>query len=228
MHDLFFFRLPSRVARGRQQRPRLFRVLPAAALFFAVSVYAQVGALPTTQVHDTSALKPPPGSRVAIIEFADMECPYCAQVNPLLEQAVAKYKIPWVRHDYIIPSHAWSPRAAANARWFDTESKALGDAYRDAVSAKQPFIYNLMTLSLFTQEFAQSHGVKLPYSLDPQDKFSADVQADTDLGKRIGITHTPTIFIVTANSKGAPYTEVLDPEHDLNRAIGQALADTRH
>jgi hypothetical protein len=41
------------------------------------------------------------------------------------------------------------------------------------------------------------------------------------------VTHTPTVFIVTAHSKGAPYIEVQKPETDLFRIIDQALADTK-
>jgi hypothetical protein len=79
---------------------------------------------PGTQVHDPSALKPPAGARVAMVEFEDMECPDCGRANPLLKEAAAKYKIPWVRHDFPLPMHAWSFNAAVNARWFDTKSKA--------------------------------------------------------------------------------------------------------
>ena len=55
---------------------------------------------PGTQVHDPSALKPPAGAHVAIVEWEDMECPDCARANPLLREAADKYNIPWVRHDF--------------------------------------------------------------------------------------------------------------------------------
>ena len=115
-----------------------------------------------------------------------------------------------------------------NARWFDTKNRALGDEYRDEVFANQPDIYNVRVLNQFTQKFAQSHGVALPFAFDPQGKLDAAVQADTDLGSRMGITGTPTVFIVTASSKGPAYTQVLDPDRDLYRTIDQALAATRH
>ena len=83
------------------------------------------------QMHDTSALKPPPGARVAIVEFDDLECPACAHANPILKAAAAKYNIPWIRHDFLIPAHVWSRNAAIRARWFDTQSPKLGDEYRD-------------------------------------------------------------------------------------------------
>jgi protein-disulfide isomerase len=178
-------------------------------------------------VLDASALHPPAGANVAIVEFSDLECPACARANPALMQAAAQYKIPWVRHDLIIPGHPWSPVAAVNARWFDTKGNGLGDAYRNAVFASQPGIYNVNVLAEFTQKFAQSHGIAMPFSVDPQGKLAADVKADSDLAKRTGVTHTPTVFIVTAHSKGAPYIEVQKPETDLFRIIDQALADTK-
>ena len=66
---------------------------------------------------DTSALHPPPGAKVAIVEFADMECPMCAMDNLVIQQAVDKYHVAWERHDYPLPQHNWSFQAAVNARW---------------------------------------------------------------------------------------------------------------
>ena len=209
-------------------RTSLLLSLAAAALFVAsAGTRAQFGVpSPGTQVHDPAALKPPAGARVALVEFADMECPDCGRANPLLKEAAAKYKIPLVRHDFPLAMHAWSFFAAVNARWFDTHSKALGDEYRDEVFANQSSIYNPGVLSQFTAKFAQSHGIALPFAIDPQGKLAADVKADSDLGRRTGIEHTPTVFIVTSNSKGAPFIEVQHPGQQLYTAIDQALADT--
>jgi protein-disulfide isomerase len=188
---------------------------------------AQFGAPPPgTQVHDPSALKPPAGSRVAIVEFEDMECPDCARANPLLREAATKYSIPWVRHDFPLPMHAWSFNAAVNARWFDTKSKKLGDEYRDAVFANQPSIVTPDVLRQFTQKFAQDRGIALPFAMDPQGSLAGLVKGDYALGQRIGIEHTPTIWVTTANSKGAPFVEVVD-RTNLFELIDQALADTR-
>ncbi len=178
--------------------------LSLAAMTLAPGASAQFGApSPGIQVHDTSALHPPPGARVAIVEFMDMECPVCASTNPILLEAAAKYKIPLIRHDFLIPYHAWSPIAAVNARWFDTKSKALGEEYRNQVFANQQSLYNNPEiLRQFTQKFADYHHIALPFSLDPQGKLAADVKADNDLGIRMGINATPTVFIVTSGSKG--------------------------
>ena len=67
---------------------------------------------------------------------------------------------------------------------------------------------------------------RCPFAIDPQGKFAAEVKADYALGQRIGIEHTPTIWITTANSKGAPFVEVVD-RTKLFQLIDQAIADTK-
>jgi len=201
--------------------------LVLAAILLAPAARAQFAPpAPGTQVHDPAALRPPAGARVAIIEFEDLECPDCANANPLVKEIAAQYKIPWVRHDFPLPFHAWSFNAAVNARWFDLKSKALGDEYRDAVFANQPQITSLQILADFTDKFAASKKIAMPFAIDPQGKLAAEVKADYALGQRIGIEHTPTIWVVTAHSKGSPFVEVVD-RTKLSQLIDEALADTR-
>ncbi len=190
-----------------------------------------------TQVHNTAPLHPPAGARVAIVEFGDLECPDCARANPLLKQAAEQYKIPWLRHDFPLPQHDWSFQAAVNARWFDTKSKKLGDEYRDAVFAHQNDITvidngqydgskGLPNLHAFTEKFAADHHLALPFVIDPQGKLAAQVKADYALGQSVGIQHTPTIWVVTNQTKGAPFVEVLD-RTKLYSMIDDALAETK-
>ena len=78
----------------------------------------------------------------------------------------------------------------------------------------------------FAEKFAQQHGIALPFVIDPQKKLAAAVQADLDLGKRIGIEHTPTIWVVTSKTNGVPFVEVVDRQK-LYQIIDQAIADTK-
>jgi protein-disulfide isomerase len=201
-------------------------LVSAALLFCATPTHAQFGPPPTTQVHDASALKPPAGARVAIIEFEDMECPDCGNANPLLKEAAAKYNIPWVRHDFPLPMHNWSFQAAVNARFFDTKSKTLGNDYRDEVFANQISIETLLQLQQFTQRFASAHGVALPFAIDPMGRLTQEVKDDYALGQRIGIEHTPTIWIVTSAAHAPPFVEVVDRSR-LFQLIDAALAESR-
>jgi len=211
--------------------------MPAISLNFAglrlagaalVLTLASVGAhAQNGPIKDTSALHPPAGARVAIVEFVDLECPQCAKVAPQVKKAAEQYHIPLVRHDFLIPNHIWSPKAALNARWFESKAKGLGDEYRDYVFANQQAIYNENVLYSYTQKFAQSHGQALPFALDPQGKLQGQIQGDNDLARRMGLSGTPSIFVVAEHSKGAPYTEIPIDLHNLYQAIDQALADTK-
>jgi protein-disulfide isomerase len=217
--------------------------LRVAGFVLLSSLAAQFAGAQATTVHDATALKPPPGAHVAIVEFEDMECPDCARANPLLRDAAAQYHIPWVRHDFPLPFHAWSFEAAVYARWFDTKSKKIGDEFRDEVFANQmlidaagetspetpasgPTATTTAAIHNFADKFAQAHGLALPFVIDPQKKLAAEVQADLDLGKRIGIEHTPTIWVVTNKTNGVPFVEVIDRQR-LYQIIDQALADTK-
>jgi hypothetical protein len=204
-------------------RARLRGSLVSAVFLFLLATaaaHAQAGAAP-----GASALKPPPGVRVAIVEWDDLQCPACANANPILRQAAAKYGIPWIRHDLLIPYHNWSQSAAVNARWFDTKSSALGNQYRDEVFANQTSIFNPLMLHQFTTKFAGSHGIAMPFDVDPQGKLLAEVRADSELGLHSGVTLTPTIYVVSS-SKKTPFVQVKDPDRDLYHAIDQALAET--
>jgi protein-disulfide isomerase len=201
-------------------------ILPAALLLIAPSARAQFGEPPTTPVHDASALKPPAGAKVAIVEFEDLECPDCARANPLLNDAVAKYHIPWIRHDFPLPMHNWSFQAAVNARYFDTKSEALGNAYRDSVFANQNSIETPADLQQFTQRFATDHKIALPFAVDPMGKLTQEVKADYALGQKIGIEHTPTIWVVTNAAHAAPFVEIVD-RSKLYQIIDQALAESK-
>jgi len=160
------------------------------------------------QPKDTTALHPPPGAKIAIVEFADLECPSCAMRNPLVMQASEKYHAPRVWHDFPLPQHNWSFQAAVNARWFEGKSKKVGDDYRSAVFAAQAGIESKDDLQQFTQKWAQQHGVALPFVMDPQGKLTAAVKADQQLGDRIGIHETPTAWVVTEHG----YKQVIDFE----------------
>ncbi len=158
---------------------------------------------------DPALLRPPKGAQVALIVFEDLQCPKCRIDSPLEEQAAKAHKIPLVRHDFPLPMHNWSFNAMVMARYFDTQSKELGNQFRAFIFQHQPEI-TPDTLQNFAQRFATEHKVDLPFVVDPQGKFAAAVNADKELGRKIGIQHTPTIFIVSTRNPNRPFLEVTD------------------
>jgi protein-disulfide isomerase len=156
-----------------------------------------------------TALQPPKGSDVALVVFEDLQCPDCRRAAPLVAQAGQTYKIPVVRHDFPLPMHNWSFDAAVLARYFDTHSKTVGNAFRDYVFEHQLEIVP-NTLRGFAEKFAAEHKIELPFVVDPEGKLAALVKADKTLGTNLGINHTPTIYVVSNKRTGKPFVEVVD------------------
>ena len=172
-------------------------------LVLTVSLYAAANG----PVHPV--LRPPQGAQVAIVVFEDLQCPQCRRVAPILKEASRIYKIPLVRHDFPLPMHNWSYDAAVMARYFDATSKELGNEFRDYIFSNQLEI-NPQNLRGYADRFANEHKVSLPFVIDPQGKFAAEVNADRDLGKAIKLEHTPTVYVVSSRHPDKPYVEMKD------------------
>jgi protein-disulfide isomerase len=177
-----------------------FVSLSAVLLGLSMSVWAQ---------DPPEALRPPKGSQMALVVFEDLQCPQCGRTAPLLEQASRTYKIPLIQHDFPLPMHNWSFDAAVLARYFDTHSKELGNAFRATVFEHQ-FEINPQNLRGFAEKFAADHKIGLPFVVDPDGKLAGLVKADKEVGMNLHIQHTPTIWIVSSKKGGKPYAEVTD------------------
>jgi len=171
---------------------------------------------------DTSMVKPPAGARVAIYEFEDLECPACARAFPIVHAAIERYHIPLVRHDFPLKMHVWSFDAAVKARFLqDKVSPKVAEEYRADVFASQTAIASKDDLEAFSRRWFQKHGVAMPFVMDPYGLLDQEVKSDYTLGERIGLSQTPTIFVVS--TKG--WTQIMDPNL-LYQAIDTALAET--
>lgn len=168
---------------------------------------------------DTSMLKPPAGTKLAIIEWEDLECPACAHAFPFVHTAVNQYHIPLVEYDFLIPGHTWSHQAALYARYLkDRISPDLAMEYRRQVFAAQYRIATPEDLVAFTKQFLGQHGKQMPFVVDPTGQFEREIQTETKLREKLGTKwYTPTIVVVTPNR----WIEVRDISY-LDQAINQA------
>jgi protein-disulfide isomerase len=200
------------------------QVLVAGSMMLLVGTAAAQTSVPPNQVSafaDTSMLKPPVGAKVAIIEWEDLECPYCAHAFPFVHAASNHYKIPLVRYDFHIPGHAWSHEGALYARYLeDKVSPELATQYRRELFASQFKIANKDDLDRFTKAFFAAHGKELPFVLDPTGQLEREVNEGDVLGHRLNSRmYTPTIIVVTPKE----WIEVKDVS-DLYEAIDKAEA----
>jgi protein-disulfide isomerase len=177
------------------------------------------------QTAASSILTPPRGAKLALVVFEDLQCPDCARAAPLVDEAARAYKIPVVRYDFPLPMHDWSFQGAVIAHYFDSKSPALGIAFRDYIFSIQQQV-TAQNLRGFAEKFAQEHKTILPFVVDPQGKFAAEVRHERDIGLRVGIQHTPTLYVVSDNKQGAPFVEVVD-RAQLFQLIDQMKAEAQ-
>lgn len=177
-------------------------------MLLVLAIFAASG-LALAQGGDTSALKPPKGYKVAIVVFEDLQCPDCGRAEPLLKDAEKTYKIPLVRHDFPLPMHNWSYDAHILGRYFDSKSKELGEEWRHFIFTNQNSVTK-DNLHGIAERFAADHKTNVPFMLDPTGQFKQQVQADFQLGQRVGVQHTPTIYIVSNSQRATPFVEVVD------------------
>jgi protein-disulfide isomerase len=168
---------------------------------------------------DASSLKLPPGVRVAIVMFEDLECPDCARAYPLVWEVANAHKVPVLLHDFPLNMHPWSFDAAVYARYFDTKSQKLGDDFRGFIFSNQPQITKQNLLE-YVQKFANDNKTPLPFAPDPDGKLKQKVIDDRTLGTKIGLQHTPTIFVIGNGGAATPPVEVTD-----RGQLGQIVED---
>ncbi len=135
---------------------------------------------------------------VTIVEFSDLECPHCKAAQPVIDRLVADE--PGVRlvfqHFPLENLHPWAFKAATFAQ---------------CVAQRKPRTFWIFIRSVFDGQLditEANAGDKLKElvkaaGLDGDtiagcagsDATKADVWASTELGKQLGVTGTPTVFI---------------------------------
>jgi protein-disulfide isomerase len=168
--------------------------LPSAAL----AQFAGTG--PRDNFRDTTILRPPAGSKVALIVFEDLGCPACARAHPYELQAIQQTHVPLLRYDFPLEAHIWTFQGAVYARYIqDKIGPALAGEFRSAVFLAQSSISNKDDLQQFTSAWLRKHGRQMPATVDPNGTLAKEVTADLDLGKRLNVEWTPTVVVVTRN-----------------------------
>jgi protein-disulfide isomerase len=172
---------------------------------------------------DATSLKLPRGARVAIVMFEDLQCPDCSRAYPMVWETAAAHKVPVVLHDFPLPMHNWAFEAAVWARYFDHISVDLGNDFRKFVYANQIQITRDNLLQ-WAQKFAGENKTAVPLDKDPDGKFAELVKADFALGQRIGVEHTPTIWVIGNGGVSQPLVEEVKDREKLGQMVEDMLS----
>lgn len=166
----------------------------------------------------------PANAPVTIVEYADLECPSCARLQPFLEnQLLPRYgnKVRIIYKDFPLPMHTWARQAAVASQCaYEVDSSAFA-RYRTLVFAHQSEINvtNVRDQLLQLAEQAGINRLKLAACMDSDASLSR-VEQDVKEGNKLQVMETPTCFIngrmVAGLQPPEAYYEVIDADlqHD--------------
>jgi protein-disulfide isomerase len=147
-------------------------------------------------------VKGSPGAKVALVEFADYECPHCKHLQPVLRQIIDEFRSDvkvYFKH-YPLPQHTNARLAAEAAVAAQNQDKFW--QFQDKLWERQA---ELTPAEI--EKIAKESGLNMEKFR--QDVASPDVknrvQKDRDEGSALGLQSTPTLYI-----NGREYTDPKD------------------
>jgi len=141
---------------------------------------------------DHAPTRGPAAAPVSLVEFSDFECPYCAEIAPVVQQLLAAYptQVRFAFKHYPLPMHKESPLAheaalAAGEQGKFWEMYDLLFAGQDKLT-RDDLVAKARQLNLDVPRFTAD--------LDSH-RFKPQVDADRQEGNRLGVDGTPFFFI---------------------------------
>ena len=168
----------------------------------------------------------PKDAPVTIVEFTDLQCPFCEKTESTLKELRGKYgdKIRVVHMDYPLPFHSHALDAAKAAHCANEQGKFW--PYRDALFANQS---KLAPADL--KATAQSLGMNSAKfdACFASTKYDSQIKADQAAGEKVGVDGTPAFFIdgrpLTGAQPTPKFEEIIDDELATGGSTKQASAN---
>jgi len=129
---------------------------------------------------------------VTIIEFSDYQCPFCARVNPTLDQVRKTYgdQVKIIFKDFPLPNHPQAPKASEAAHCANEQGKYW--EMHDHMFANQRAL-NVPELKQYALALSLD-AAKFNQCLD-SGKHAPLVAANLAQGEKMGVNSTPTLYI---------------------------------
>jgi len=169
----------------------------------------------TIATSDKDPLRGNPSAPVTIVEFSDYQCPYCARVTPTLARVREAYgdKVRIIYKDYPLPNHPQAQKAAEAARCAGEQKKYW--EMHDAMFANQQAL-QVPGLKQTARAIGLD-GTAFDQCLD-SGKWAPAVREAADLGEKMGVNSTPTLYV-----NGRPVVGAM-PFENFKAIIDEELA----
>lgn len=145
---------------------------------------------------------------LTIVEYSDLECPFCKTFHATIQKAVAKYpgKIAWVYRHF--PLDSLHPKARNEARATECVASIGGNdafwKYLDMIFANTPSNNKLDPTLLTTYATKIGIDTKKFGACLASTEMDAKVEADYQDGVRIGVRGTPHTVIILPDGTQIP------------------------
>ncbi len=139
-----------------------------------------------------SSIKGNKDAPVTVVEFSDFQCPYCARLQPTLNEVLEAYpeEVKLVYKHFPLSSHAQARNAAKASQAAEEQGKFW--EMHDLIFEN----YSTLNEEKF-KEFAEKLGLNVKqFEADYNStKYDKQIQEDIDIAKRVGVRGTPTLFM---------------------------------
>jgi protein-disulfide isomerase len=137
-------------------------------------------------------VKGPAQAPITIIEYSDYQCPFCARVNPTLDQVRKVYgdQVRIVFKDFPLPNHPEAPKAAEAAHCAGEQGKYW--ELHDRMFASQQALHIPML-----KQYATALGLDMNAFNQCLDsgKHAGRVAENMKSGEALGVSSTPTLYV---------------------------------
>jgi len=163
--------------------------------------------------YDPARLRGNPKAPVMIVEFSDYQCPYCHQAEPTVKEVLAKYgdKVSLSYRDFPLTAiHSQAMIAAVASRCALEQGKFWeyhDQLFTSSKLEKGDLIDYARNLKLDGKQFE---------SCLTSEKYKADIDKDTEAGRKSGVNGTPGFFIngvfLSGSQPKDAFSRVIDDE----------------
>ncbi|HSB75704.1 MAG TPA: thioredoxin domain-containing protein [Terriglobales bacterium] len=139
----------------------------------------------------------PANASVTLVEFSDLQCPHCKEAQPNIEKLLSQEpNVRFISQNFPLPGHNWAMKGASFADCVARENNAAYWKFVDSVYDQQQNITESNAEEKLT-ELAGAAGAngQAAAACAAEPATRQRVEQSIALGKEVGVTGTPALYV---------------------------------